>query len=35
MQEVEVADPYSIADNLWVDNPAKWLNVEFSDIYYI
>ena len=33
MWEVEIPDPYSIADDLWVDNPAKWPNVEFSNIY--
>ena len=33
MREVEIPDPYSIADDLWVDNPAKWPNLEFGDIY--
>ena len=33
MREIEIPDPYSIADDLWVDNPAKWPNVEFGDIY--
>ena len=33
MQEVEIPDPYSIADDLWVDNLAKWPNLEFGDIY--
>ena len=30
---VEIPDPYSIADDLWIDNPAKWPDVEFGDIY--
>ena len=33
MREVEIPDPYSIADDLQVDNPAKWPNLEFGDIY--
>ena len=33
MREVEIPDLYSIADDLLVDNPAKWPNVEFGDIY--
>ena len=30
---VEILDPYNIADDLWMDNPAKWPDVEFGDIY--
>lgn len=30
---IEIPDPYSIADSLWVDNTAKWPDVEFGDIY--
>ena len=30
---VEIPDPYSIAHDLWVDNPAKWPSLEFGDIY--
>ena len=33
MREIEIPDLYCIADNLWVDNPAKWPNVEFGNIY--
>jgi len=30
---VKIADPYGVSDDLWIDDPTQWPDVEFGDVY--
>ena len=30
---VEIPDSYSISNDLWIDDPTKWPDIEFGDVY--
>lgn len=30
---VKIPDPYSISDDFWIDDPTKWPDIEFGDVY--
>ena len=29
----DLKDPYDIPDELWLDDPSKWPEIQFGDIY--
>ena len=31
--EVDLPDPYSIPDDMWLDDTTKWPSLEFGDLY--